>query len=41
MILAAETYLQLAGARKVFCAKLHHHNDKRCIFRCDFQSLTT
>jgi aquaporin Z len=41
MLLAAETYLRLAGARKVFCAKLHHHNNKRCIFRCNFQELGT
>jgi aquaporin Z len=41
MMLAAETYRRLAGAKKVFCAKLHHHNDKRCIFRCNFQELRT
>jgi aquaporin Z len=41
MLLAAETYLRLAGVRKVFCAKLHHHNNKRCIFRCNFQELET
>jgi aquaporin Z len=32
MLLAAETYPRLKGRRKVFCAKLHHQNDKRCIF---------
>lgn len=36
MLLAAESYLRLKGAREVFCAKLHHHNDKRCIFRCSY-----
>ena len=36
MLLAAESYLRLTGAREVFCAKLHHHNDKRCIFRCGY-----
>jgi len=36
MLLAAESYLRLKGAREVFCAKLHHHNDKRCIFRCGY-----
>ena len=41
MLLAAEAYLRLAGAHKVFCAKLHHHNDQRCIFRCNFGSLST
>ena len=39
MLLAAETHLRLAGARKVFCAKLHHHNETRCIFRCRFMEL--
>jgi aquaporin Z len=31
MLLAAEIYLRLWGAGKIFCAKLHHQNDKRCI----------
>jgi aquaporin Z len=35
MFLAAETYKRLSD-REVACAKLHHHNDKRCIFRCNF-----
>ncbi len=39
MLLAAEMHLRLKGAQKVFCAKLHHNNDKRCIFRCNFQEL--
>jgi aquaporin Z len=39
MLLAAETYLRLKGRRRVFCAKLHHHNSKRCIFRCNFAEL--
>jgi aquaporin Z len=39
MLLAAELYLRLRGSKKVFCAKLHHHNDKRCIFRCNFEEL--
>ncbi len=39
MLLAAESYLRLAGAHKVFCAKLHHQNDKRCIFRCNFDRI--
>ena len=38
MLLAAEVYLRLKGER-VFCAKLHHHNTKRCIFRCNFGEL--
>jgi aquaporin Z len=32
MLLAAETYTRVKGARAVACAKLHHENDKRCIF---------
>lgn len=36
MLLAAECYLRLKGARSVLCAKLHHHNHKRCIFKCNF-----
>lgn len=35
MLLAAETYIRRHGARQVGCAKLHHHNNKRCIF-CGF-----
>lgn len=36
MLLAAETYLRVKGARAVLCAKLHHNNSKRCIFRCGY-----
>lgn len=36
MLLAAEFYARGAGAQRVFCAKLHHHNSKRCIFRCGY-----
>jgi aquaporin Z len=32
MLLAAEAYTRVKGARAVACAKLHHENDKRCIF---------
>lgn len=39
MLLAAEAYVRRVGAHKVFCAKLHHHNDKRCIFRCNFANI--
>ena len=39
VLLAAEFYLRLKGAGAVFCAKLHHHNSKRCIFRCRYQQL--
>jgi len=36
MLLAAQVYLRRNGAHAVACAKLHHHNDKRCIF-CAYQ----
>lgn len=39
MLLAAEAYVRCAGAHKIFCAKLHHHNDKRCIFQCNFANI--
>ena len=37
MQLAAEAYLR--ARRTVYCAKLHHHNDSRCIFNCSFSKL--
>jgi aquaporin Z len=37
MLLAAELY-QRRNRIPVICAKLHHHNDKRCIFRCGYRS---
>jgi aquaporin Z len=36
MLLAAELYVRLRGARAVICAKLHHQNNQRCIFRCGY-----
>ena len=36
MLAAAELYRRLPGAPQIFCAKLHHDNDKRCIFRCHY-----
>jgi aquaporin Z len=38
MLLAADLYQRWPGARQVVCAKLHHHNTKRCIFRCGYQA---
>ena len=38
MLAAAEAYRWQKGAHAVICAKLHHHNDKRCIFRCGYQA---
>ena len=37
MLLAAESYLRIRGAKSVICAKLHHENEKRCIFRCGYK----
>jgi aquaporin Z len=36
MLLAAELYPRLRGARSVRCAKLHHQNQELCIFRCGY-----
>lgn len=38
MLLAAEVYVRIKGLRQVKCAKLHHENDKRCIFRCEYKA---
>jgi len=37
MWLAAELYHRVKGRHAVKCCKLHHENDKRCIFRCNYQ----
>ena len=34
MLLAAEAYVR--SRRPLFCCKLHHDNDTRCIFRCSY-----
>jgi aquaporin Z len=39
MLAAGAFYSSLRGSHSVFCAKLHHHNDKRCIFHCNFKEL--
>ena len=36
MLLAAEVFVRLREAAP-HCAKLHHHNSKRCIFHCAFE----
>jgi aquaporin Z len=41
MMLAGQVYLWLRGEHAVLCAKVHHTNDKRCIFRCNYQALLT
>ena len=38
MLLAAEVYQRLNMGRTVTCAKLHHYNNYRCIFRCNFEA---
>ncbi len=38
MLLAAELYVRFKGRNAVRCAKLHHHNHKRCIFCCGYRS---
>ena len=38
MLLAAEVYQRIHASSAVACAKLHHHNNKRCIFRCNFEA---
>lgn len=38
MLLAAEVYRRLNAGRRIACAKLHHHNNQRCIFRCNFET---
>lgn len=39
MISAGQIYRRFRGAHRVFCAKYHHHNDKRCIFRCNYGAI--
>jgi aquaporin Z len=39
MVSAGQLYRHWRGAHRVFCAKYHHHNDKPCIFRCNYGAL--
>ncbi|MBX9599849.1 MAG: aquaporin [Bryobacteraceae bacterium] len=39
MILASRLYVARRGIHRVFCAKLHHHNQQPCIFRCRFGAM--
>jgi aquaporin Z len=39
MVAAAQLYRLRYGTARVFCAKLHHHNSQRCIFRCNYGKL--
>jgi aquaporin Z len=36
MLTAARLFILWRGGRAVLCAKLHHRNGKRCIFRCNY-----
>jgi aquaporin Z len=37
MLLAAQLYVGVRGSDRVLCAKLHHENAARCIFRCNYR----
>src|SRR5215467_1999451 len=37
MLTAAEVFTRGKTRRTAACAKFHHHNNQRCIFRCDFE----
>jgi len=37
MLAAGELYVRLRGQSSVMCAKLHHQNNRRCIFCCRFR----
>ena len=39
MLVAAELFVRLRSIQAVHCAKYHHNNTKRCIFRCRFAEL--
>jgi aquaporin Z len=36
MLAAAQLYVSAQGMQRVLCAKLHHDNPQRCIFRCNY-----
>jgi aquaporin Z len=39
MLSAGQLYRHFRGAHRVFCAKFHHHNNQRCIFRCNYGAI--
>jgi aquaporin Z len=41
MLAAAELHVRRRGLAEVYCAKLHHGNDRRCIFRCRWHELVS
>ena len=38
MLLAAEIFTRGKTRRSALCAKFHHYNNQRCIFRCNFET---
>ena len=40
MLLAAEVFTRGKTRRAAGCAKFHHYNNQRCIFRCNFEPST-
>jgi aquaporin Z len=38
MLAAATIYAKVRGAHSVICAKLHHGEGKRCIFKCGYRT---
>jgi len=41
MLLASELYRRRKGPYAILCAKLHHQNNKRCIFHCGYAAEET
>jgi aquaporin Z len=39
MLIAAEVFVRARSARSVYCAKFHHANSQRCIFRCRYMEM--
>lgn len=39
MLSAGQIYQRWRGGPCVFCAKYHHHNNQRCIFRCNYGAI--
>jgi aquaporin Z len=41
MLAAGQVFRRIRGGHRIFCAKFHHHNSERCIFRCNYGALLT
>ena len=39
MLSAAALHRLVPGTRRIYCAKLHHHNTQRCLFHCNYGDL--